>query len=50
MVQRAADTLHQLTPEGFEEFVLYLLGQYELQLERVGGPGLPAKLSEPGRC
>ncbi len=31
--------LHRLTPAGFEEFVLYLLRTYGLQLERVGGSG-----------
>jgi restriction system protein len=31
--------LHQLTPEGFEEFVLYLLRSYGLELNRVGGSG-----------
>lgn len=31
--------LHRLTPDGFEEFVLYLLRLYGLQLERVGGSG-----------
>lgn len=31
--------LHRLTPDGFEEFVLYLLRLYGLELERVGGSG-----------
>lgn len=31
--------LHQLSPDAFEEFVLYLLRLYGLQLERVGGSG-----------
>ena len=31
--------LHQLTPEGFEEFVMYLLRSYDLELTRVGGTG-----------
>lgn len=31
--------LHQLTPDAFEEFVLYLLRLYGLELERVGGTG-----------
>ncbi len=31
--------LHQLSPDGFEEFVLYLLRLYGLELERVGGTG-----------
>jgi restriction system protein len=31
--------LHQLTPEGFEEFVMYLLRTYGLELTRVGGTG-----------
>lgn len=31
--------LHRLTPEGFEEFVLYLLRTYDLELTRVGGSG-----------
>ena len=31
--------LHRLTPDSFEEFVLYLLRLYGLQLERVGGSG-----------
>lgn len=33
------DRLHKLTPEGFEEFVLYLLRTYGLELTRVGGTG-----------
>lgn len=31
--------LHRLSPDGFEEFVLYLLRLYGLELERVGGTG-----------
>ncbi|NDK33024.1 restriction endonuclease [Nesterenkonia haasae] len=31
--------LHKLSPMGFEEFVLYLLRLYGLELERVGGSG-----------
>ena len=31
--------LHRLSPDAFEEFVLYLLRLYGLQLTRVGGPG-----------
>ena len=31
--------LHRLSPDSFEEFVLYLLRLYGLQLERVGGSG-----------
>ena len=31
--------LHRLTPDDFEEFALYLLRLYGLQLERVGGSG-----------
>ncbi|GGM84229.1 hypothetical protein GCM10009721_06200 [Terrabacter tumescens] len=31
--------LHRLSPDAFEEFVLYLLRLYGLQLERVGGSG-----------
>jgi restriction system protein len=31
--------LHRLTPEGFEEFVMYLLRTYGLELTRVGGTG-----------
>lgn len=31
--------LHRLSPTGFEEFVLYLLRLYGLELERVGGSG-----------
>lgn len=31
--------LHQLTPEGFEEFVMYLLRLYGMELTRVGGSG-----------
>ncbi len=31
--------LHRLSPDGFEEFALYLLRLYGLQLERVGGSG-----------
>jgi restriction system protein len=33
------DRLHRLTPEGFEEFVMYLLRAFELELTRVGGTG-----------
>jgi restriction system protein len=33
------ERLHQLTPDGFEEFVLYLLRSYGLELSRVGGTG-----------
>lgn len=32
------DRLHQLSPTGFEEFVLFLLRRYGLELRRVGGP------------
>lgn len=31
------DRLHKLSPDGFEEFVLYLLRLYGMELERVGG-------------
>ena len=31
--------LHRLSPDAFEEFVLYLLRLYGLELERVGGAG-----------
>jgi restriction system protein len=31
--------LHRLTAEGFEEFVMYLLRAYGLELTRVGGSG-----------
>ena len=31
--------LHRLSPDSFEEFVLYLLRLYGLELERVGGSG-----------
>jgi restriction system protein len=31
--------LHRLSPEGFEEFVMYLLRAYDLELTRVGGSG-----------
>lgn len=31
--------LHELSPEGFERFVIYLLRRYGLQLQHVGGPG-----------
>lgn len=31
--------LHRLSPEGFEEFVMYLLRTYDLELTRVGGSG-----------
>ncbi len=33
------DRLHRLSPDGFEEFVLYLLRTFGLQLTRVGGSG-----------
>jgi restriction system protein len=33
------DRLHRLTPDGFEEFVMYLLRTYDLELTRVGGTG-----------
>jgi restriction system protein len=32
-------TLHHLPPEGFEEFVIYVLKTYGMELERVGGSG-----------
>lgn len=31
--------LHQLTPEGFEKFFIYLLRQYGLQLQHTGASG-----------
>ena len=31
--------LHQLSPEGFEKFVIYLLRNYGLQLQHMGGTG-----------
>lgn len=31
--------LHQLPPEGFEEFVIYVLKTYGMELDRVGGTG-----------
>jgi restriction system protein len=31
--------LHKLTPDGFEEFVLYLLRTFDMELKRVGGSG-----------
>lgn len=31
--------LHRLPPEGFEEFVIYVLKTYGMELERVGGSG-----------
>jgi len=31
--------LHQLSPEGFEKFVVYLLRRYGLELTRIGGSG-----------
>jgi restriction system protein len=33
------DRLHRLSPEGFEEFVMYVLRTYDLELTRVGGTG-----------
>jgi restriction system protein len=33
------DRLHRLSPDGFEEFVLYLLRTFGLELTRVGGSG-----------
>lgn len=33
------ERLHQLSPEGFEKFVLYLLRRYGLQLTHIGGSG-----------
>lgn len=33
------ERLHKLSPGGFEEFVLYLLRLYGMELERVGGTG-----------
>ena len=33
------DRLHRLSPEGFEEFVLYVLRTFDLELTRVGGTG-----------
>ena len=32
-------TLHRLPPEGFEEFVIFVLKTYGMELERVGGSG-----------
>ena len=31
--------LHKLTPDGFEEFVIYVLKSYGMELTRVGGAG-----------
>jgi restriction system protein len=31
--------LHELSPEGFEEFVIYVLKSYGIELERIGGAG-----------
>jgi restriction system protein len=31
--------LHRLSPEGFEEFVMYVLRTFDLELTRVGGSG-----------
>lgn len=31
--------LHEFTPQAFEEFVLYVLREYGMELERVGGTG-----------
>lgn len=31
--------LHRLSPEGFEEFVIYVLRTYGIELQRVGGSG-----------
>lgn len=31
--------LHRLTPDGFEEFVIYLLKSFDMELIRVGGSG-----------
>lgn len=36
---RLLKRLHQLTPEGFEKFVVYLLRRYGLELTRIGGTG-----------
>lgn len=33
------ERLHHLSPDGFEDFVLYLLRLYGMELTRVGGPG-----------
>ncbi len=33
------ERLHRLSPEGFEEFVVYLLRLYGMELTRRGGPG-----------
>lgn len=38
-VQVLLSRLHRLSPTGFEEFVLFLLRQYGLELRRVGGSG-----------
>lgn len=46
--------LHRLSPDGFEEFVLYLLRLYGLQLERVGGSVMKestgSELPRSARC
>lgn len=31
--------LHQLTPAGFEKFILFLLKRYDLELTHIGGSG-----------
>jgi restriction endonuclease Mrr len=31
--------LHKLTPDGFEEFVIYVLKSYGMEFTRVGGTG-----------
>lgn len=38
-VQILLSRLHRLSPTGFEEFVLFLLRRYGLELRRVGGSG-----------
>lgn len=37
--ERILARLHRLSPAGFEEFCLFLLRQFGLELTRVGGPG-----------
>lgn len=37
--EQLLNRLHQMTPEGFEKFIIFLLKQYDLKLTHIGGSG-----------
>ncbi|OIR46060.1 restriction endonuclease [Corynebacterium sp. NML140438] len=37
--EQLLNRLHQMSPEGFEKFIIFLLKQYELKLTHIGGSG-----------